>query len=59
VRILNDPVTVFGEPVLSIPLHNPMIRARRGGQTLVSVSQETCLTYEMSFRTGLYIQQTE
>ena len=44
VEILSDPVTVFGESVFNIPLHNPiMIHVRRGGQTFVSVSQETCL----------------
>lgn len=57
VRILNDPVTVFGEPAFVIPLQNPG-RVRRGGQTFVSVSQETCLTYEMSLRARLNIQQT-
>ena len=59
VRVLSDPVTVFGESVFKIPLHNPIIHVRRGGQTLVSVSQETCLVYEMSFRARLNIQQME
>ena len=57
VWVLSDPVTVFGESVFKIPLHNPIIHVRRGGQTLVSVSQETCLVYEMSFRARLNIQQ--
>ena len=53
-----EPVTVFGESVFNIPLHNPiMIHVRRGGQTFVSVSQETCLAYEMSFRAKLNIRQ--
>ena len=59
VWVLSDPVTVFGESVFKIPLHNPIIHVRRGGQTLVSVSQETCLVYEMSFRARLNIQQME
>lgn len=32
VRILNDPVTVFGESVFIIPLHNPYRHVRRGEQ---------------------------
>ena len=59
VKILSDPVTVFGESVFKIPLHNPIIHVRRGRQALVSVSQETCLVYEMSFRARLNIQQME
>ena len=59
VRVLSDPVTVFGESVFKIPLHNPIIHVRRGRQTLASVSQETCLVYEMSFRARLNIQQME
>lgn len=59
VRVLSDPVTVFGESVFDIPLHNPIIHVRRGKQTFVSVSQETCLVYEMSFRARLNIQQME